>query len=471
MKRTFGERRMSRPEGMLRPVYWPELALMDSRTGDGRLLHSTGGGVRELPRAFFAQFDNAGHEGALLAGTLDAVALNDDGTIEGWGWVLDDEVGQNLVRYHKAGALRTNSVDLAEVKYLIDWGSDDPNDDAFFDLLIDFTEWKIGATTAVGMPAFPNARYELPDDELTAALTPSDEPLVMSSQTGWSVHIDLTDTKIVTEVKADASSTVPYDDFHIPESDQPHKIIVDRDGRVFGHLAQWGKAHRGMSGLVTPPYPTANYTEFNHPGPLTEKGQVGTGPIFFVGGHPKSVRGMDAEQIAEAYGGVENAWADVRVTAGKHGPWVSGRIRPGLSDEALYVARASHISGHWLGGDLVAIVSVNVPGYMPGAGFAHKDESGVLELVAGFVPFRERDETITDSETTLVESSAEVAVAAITLSFDEGKLREAIRFTVADNGTTITSSGVDEVGTEVIETTVTVDEELELEVALLVDDE
>ena len=45
---------------------------------------------------------------------------------------------------------------------------------------------------------------------------------------------------------------------------------------------------------------------------------------------------------------VENAWCDVRVSEGVHGPWVSGRLRPGLSDETIYAVRASHISGHWV---------------------------------------------------------------------------------------------------------------------------
>jgi hypothetical protein len=386
MKKTFGERRMSRPDGMLRPVYWPQLALMDTWTGDGRLLLGEGGDVRELPRPFYAQFDNDGHYGATLVGSIDEVSFNDDKTMSGWGWVLDDENGRNLVRYNKAGALRTNSVDLAEVKVQteIEWGSDDPSSPDYWDYEIKFTftEWSLGATTAVGMPAFRDARFELPDDEMTAALAVTDEPLTITARP--TIFVQAPEQHL--EMAASVGDVVPWDDFNIPESPAPHKIVVDEKGRVFGHLAQWGKAHRGHLGLVIPPYPKNNYTEFNHPGPLTEKGQVGTGPIFFLGGHPKTIRGMSPEQIAEAYGGVENAWGDVRVTAGRFGPWISGRVRPGISDERLYAARASHISGHWLGDDLCAIVSVNVPGFMPGAGFAHQFADGTMELVAGFMP-------------------------------------------------------------------------------------
>jgi hypothetical protein len=384
MQRTFGSRRMSRPDGMLRPVYWPQMTMMDTPTGDGRLLVGDGGGVRELPRPFYAQFENEGHYGAKLAGSIDQVTFHEDGRVSGYGWILDDENGRNLIRYRQANALRHNSVDLADVEVEIEWGSDDPSDEEFWEYTIKFTKWNIGATTAVGMPAFKDASFDvLDDEELTAALTPSDELIKWDPCTSVFVQPD------VEEVVASAATTVPWDDFNIPESDAPHKIIVDRDGRVFGHLCQWDTPHRGYDGVDKyAPRPLNAYREFNHNGPLTEKGHVGTGPIFFLNGHPQSVRGLTPEQIAQAYGGVENAWCDVRVTAGKFGPWVSGRVRPGLTDAQIYAARASHISGHWLGNDLVAIVSVNVPGYLPGAGYSAQYDDEGLELVAGFVPTR-----------------------------------------------------------------------------------
>jgi hypothetical protein len=102
------------------------------------------------------------------------------------------------------------------------------------------------------------------------------------------------------------------------------------------------------------------------------------------------MRGRSQAEIEAAYGGIENAWADVRVTEGRFGPWISGRVRPGLSDDKLYAARCSHISGHWIGDKLVAITSVNVPGFLPGAGFSAQHEDGLLELVAGFVPPQEQ---------------------------------------------------------------------------------
>ena len=222
---------------------------------------------------------------------------------------------------------RHNSVDLADIKAEINITED-------FELEFDFLEWAIAATTLVGKPAFANAAAEL-GDEIKAAYEPSDDVLEIELEWVFSGQPP------ALELTASAGTTVPYDDFHIPESDEPHKIVVDADERVYGTLAEWGKPHRSfLDRLVTCPRPTDGYRSFNHKGPLTERGQVGTGPIFLIGGHAggRSLRGLDRDQVSQAMGGVENAWADVRVTEGRHGPWVSGRLRPGLTDEQIHAA-------------------------------------------------------------------------------------------------------------------------------------
>jgi hypothetical protein len=127
---------------------------------------------------------------------------------------------------------------------------------------------------------------------------------------------------------------------------------------------------------------------------LTDRGIVNTGPIFAYGGHRP---GRGVADLEQAYGGIENTWADVRIVEGRLGPWISGVVRPGVDDATVYAARASRISGHWLGGKLKAIVSVNAEGFeVPGgddlyddlaAGFGFRmDEAGVCELVASFPP-------------------------------------------------------------------------------------
>jgi hypothetical protein len=366
---------MTKPEGMLREAHWPSMAKMDSRTGDGRLLMSGGGGTRELPQTFSFQFHtDMGHLGAVPVGRVDQLIFDDDGNIEGWGWFIDSDEGRKAVLAVATQMQRGNSIELAEIKVDIDFDED-------WNLLIDFVEWNFAGTVGVARPAFKDAEIEL-TDELTAAIFADETPLEMVSD--FEIAFELK----VPETTASMDSTVPWDDFHIPESEHPHKIVVDAEGRVYGNLAVWDEPHRGLAQigqLRTAPRPRQGYTEFNHPGPLTEKGQVGTGPVFALGGHPKtSMIGKTQTEIHQAYGGIENAWADVRVSEGRFGPWVSGRVRPGLDDETLYAVRASHISGHWIGDDLVAIVSCNVPGFKPGAGFASVTDGRVVELVASF---------------------------------------------------------------------------------------
>jgi hypothetical protein len=400
MKKTFGARVTERAHGMLRPIHFTEMMRMDEWTSDGRRLQSAGGKVRELPRTVYGQWTQGqGHEGAEIIGRLDQVAFHDDGSVEGWGWLADDDNGRRAAGYLSTKVFRHNSVDLADIKAEINITED-------FELEFDFLEWAVAATTLVGKPAFGNAAAEL-GDELKASYEPSDEPFEISLP--WQPADNYTPA----ELTASAATTVPYDDFHIPEADEPHKIVVDAESRVYGSLCEWGKPHRSfMDRLVTCPRPRDGYRSFNHAGPLTERGQVGTGPIFLVGGHAggRSLRGLDRDQVSQAMGGVENAWADVRVTEGRHGPWVSGRLRPGLTDEQIHAARCSHISGHWIGDELVAIASVNVPAFSPGVGFAQLDEHGdVLELVASFRP------TERPAEPDLATRIADAVVARLTL--------------------------------------------------------
>jgi len=375
VRETYGTQPKTKPEGMLREIIFPELALMDVKTGDGRLLESDGRGVRDLPRTLYGQFSQQpDHEGAVIIGALHEVAF-EDGVASGRGWVLDDDNGRTAVKYLKTQSLRHNSVDLAEVKARLDF------DEESGELSVTFLHWKIAATTLVGKPAFANASAELlEDDEVVASWFAEEGPLVVDAPT--IARIEVAEPELV----ADGALLPAWEAFHVAEPDQPRKLTVDANGWVSGHLALWESCHEGYARCTRVPRPPDNYASFNKPGVLTDRGLVETGPIFLAGGHRRAPNG----DYESAYGGIENAWADVRVTAGVHGPWLSGIVRPGTPDDKVYAARASRISGHWKGGRLKAIVSVNAEGFdVPGSGFAafefSTDEAGIVdELVASF---------------------------------------------------------------------------------------
>lgn len=375
MRETYGTMPMTKPEGMLKRIHFPELALMGVKTGDGRLLAEDGRGVRDLPRTIYGQFQNAeGHSQAPVIGTLYSVTF-EDGVASGDGWVLDDDNGRDAVKYVKTKSLRHNSVDLAEVKAEFEY------DEAADEVTLVFTNWKIAATTLVGKPAFANAAAEiLEDDELVASWMEDDEPLIVDAP--LVVGLDVIDDNDLT---ADAGPLPSWELFHAPEPDKAQKLTVgapNEDGfiPVTGHLALWNSCHDGVVGrCTTVPRPDDDYRSYNKPGVLTDRGIVGTGPIFLNGGHRKAPDG----DYVSAYGGIENAWADVRVTAGKLGPWLSGYVRPGVEDSQVLSARASRISGHWKGRKLKAIVSVNAEGFdVPGDGFSIDSEGHIDELVA-----------------------------------------------------------------------------------------
>lgn len=400
MIKTFGKMPSTKPEGMFIAVRFPVLAMMDKTTGDHRRLASEGGGARETPSSTWsvsAQFTkNYGHDGAELSGALYAIELDDStGIAAGVGYLADTPEGRRHAFAIKTGMMAGNSVGLAEVsaQYVENFDTGE--------WWVEFTQWNIADTSGVMTPAFYEA-YAVIDDDIEAAF----EAEITAAFAGWDMDQELVascttfdlrvpePTNQVAELIASASGIVAdYADFFRPEADEPTKIVVTADGKVYGHVCQWDSFHASMAGNIRPPRPADEYRSFNKPGVLTERGIVPTGPIFAYGGHRPA---NGATDLSDPYGGIENAWCDGRITEGRFGPWFSGVVRPGVSDEVVYAARASRISGHWLAGDLKAIVSVNAEAFEvkgPKADvldlsqrFAYRaDADGqVLEMVASF---------------------------------------------------------------------------------------
>lgn len=380
MKKVYGQRSSSKPDGMGARILFPVMALMDTKTPEsfGRRLWSSGGGVRDLPLSIYGTASDTGyggHSGAVLVGRLDQVTLDDDTkVVSGEGWMLDTPAGNEFTLYVASGAQRGNSVDLAEVKASYMYSEEDDS------VSFEFTDWKIAKTTLVSVPAFGEAYAEIDlvadasgivtvvAQSFIANVAESNE---MSASGGPDIFADVRQ---------------PSAAFFRPEPESPVKLTVTDDGDVYGHLALWNSCHSGYTGkCVIVPKSRSGYASFNKPGVPTDQGDVEVGPIFLSGGHRMGVQG----DLSAAYGGTENAWADVRVTDGKLGPWLCGRVRPGVDPTRLYTAKASRVSGHWQRNELRAIVSVNGEGYdVPGKGtfaeFSTDVDGNVLEMAASF---------------------------------------------------------------------------------------
>lgn len=395
MKTTYGSIVSDKGEGLLRPFKITHLMGIDEETGDGRIFEGAGGGVRSLPRTVFGGFSEGGaHDDNVVIGRLDAVELDpENNTSTGWGWLLDDDNGRQAAIYASTKALRHNSVHLAEIEMEIRWGSDDPSDPAFFEYTLVFSKWKIASTTMLAIPAFAESSMEL-----TAAMRDeiyADDSLLEIDNAPDGEHtFDIVFPEPTRELVAslDPKPRPPWEWFYRAEDALPTPITLGEPNEhgfipVFGNLARWNTCHDGfLERCVVAPYDPSEYSTFNAFSVLTTRGSVSTGPIFFKGGHPDKPLGD--RDVAQAYGGIENAWADVRVSHGQHGPWVCGYVREGTDDKAIIAARASGISGHWAPDyRLKAIASVNVPGFdVPRAKVFTDEDGNVLELVASFVP-------------------------------------------------------------------------------------
>lgn len=167
-------------------------------------------------------------------------------------------------------------------------------------------------------------------------------------------------------------NTLPAEWFTDPELTEPTPVTVTPEGRVFGHIAQWGTCHTGLGLSVgrgdectaAPPSPS-NYAYYRTGVVDTDQGEIPVGNLTMGIGHA-SDRATAGATIAH-YDNVKAVVADVVTGEDEHGIWFSGAMRPGLSGEQVRAFKASTLSGDWrrIGGELelVAALAVNVPGF------------------------------------------------------------------------------------------------------------
>jgi hypothetical protein len=168
------------------------------------------------------------------------------------------------------------------------------------------------------------------------------------------------------------TNVLPAAWFTDPELDAPTPVTVTEEGRVFGHIAQWGVCHTGLGlsvGLddscTAAPHSTTDYAYYRTGVIDTDVGEIPVGNLTMGIGH--AGERASASATMAHYDNTNAVVADVVVGEDIHGIWFSGAMRPNLTDEQVREFKASTLSGDWrtIGGDLelVAALAVNVPGF------------------------------------------------------------------------------------------------------------
>lgn len=161
----------------------------------------------------------------------------------------------------------------------------------------------------------------------------------------------------------------PAEWFDNPNFSVPSPLMVDDDGRVYGHLALWGTCHTGRPDVcVTAPRSITDYSYFATGYVECAGGvMVAAGSITMATGHAPTRPGVSAAAAIAHYEHTGFAVADVAAGEDEHGVWVAGALRPTVSAEQIRELRGASLSGDWrnIKGnlELVAALAVNVPGF------------------------------------------------------------------------------------------------------------
>ena len=353
-------------------------------TGDGRLIED--GALRwdDLPIPLRVAFkDVGGHDGAEVCGRIETVERREGGDIYATGtFDLGSAVGAEAFRQVSEKMSNGVSIDTDDVTFRIMAKADMPDADvadsgnapddetdpegrvkvaamSSSDELTVIESARLRAATLVAVPAFATARVYAAGQAPAKSVEKAEPEETVEASAAPPSRDSLTAAAIPT--------APPEAWFKDPALTGPTALVVEDDGRVYGHIAAWGTCHIGQIGkCVEPPTSPSNYAYFRTGALRTAEGtSVAVGHLTMGTGHagPRD----SANAAAEHYDNTGTVFADVAAGEDAYGIWVAGSLRPGISAEQVRVARSAPISGDWrtIRGslELVGALAVNVPGF------------------------------------------------------------------------------------------------------------
>lgn len=383
------------------------LAVEGVETGDGLMLEVGGASWRNPPLPLMIQVENAGggHMGAVLGGRIDSIQV-EDRRITARGFLVpgaSDEAtaAVDLVR---SQTLRFVSIDVGQADVEYEVRSVD-EEGWPVDVLARFRTYEIMGATVTPFPALADAVIWLDGEQapMETATTlpeppePVEEPEVVDGEGGPMLLL------------ASAADLPPLSwfersDLHDEYAREAEErgfapMVRERDGRVWGYLAWWGVCHTRFQGqCLTPPSSEAQYAYFTTGTRAASCGpdcgdhevhEVATGVLTVGTGHADE--SWDVARTVAHYDNTGTAVADIAIGEDSLGIFFAGAVRSGATREQIETLCAGALSGDWrrLGGslELVAALSVNVPGFPLVAPRAHlaaagyRDENGVVPMI------------------------------------------------------------------------------------------
>lgn len=384
------------------------IAVEGLMTGDGRLIEAGAlrwDGVLPLPLRWDREDDGA-HLGAVVVGLIETVKRR-GGEIFATGFVdLVSDNGWDAAQLMDKKMLRGVSIDPDEFDYEIrvkaelltagvpdDEDTGELEDDEDGEALPEIPEADAAGYVTIGRSNF--------DDEIMVAVNAELRGATLvdiAAFKGASIALDaplgarpaLTDAALVASAArlalvAAIPVSPPAKWFRDPGLAGPTAMTVTDDGRVFGHAALHDSCHLGYATCTPPPLSITDYAWFKTGILQAEDGsEHAVGQITMNTGHASTAAGP-AATLAH-YDNTGNAVADVTVGEDKFGIWVAGALRSTVTEDQKRVLRASPLSGDWrrVGGnlELVALLSVNVPGFSVPRGMVASGRQESLQLPA-----------------------------------------------------------------------------------------
>lgn len=354
-------------------VYWEGVLGIEGKpTDDRRYLIPGEISEREMPLSLMIQTVTAeGHMGAELGGRIDEIwrKENGDGEIEIWGRGPFDssDVGREGARLVEEGFLTGVSLDLAISEAVAlhpeTYEPLETDEMDFLEFLIgDFVtglKGKIMGATLVPFPAFPDAKVSI--------VTASGSISAITASAGMRV------IRPGTLVASASPLKPPRGWFDDPRLTELTPLTITKEGRVFGHLADWDGCHNGFQGVCVPPFrSSSNYSFFNTGEIETSDGDlVPCGKIMFCrDGNGHAPIELSLEEAAAYYDDATKVGAFVRAGSDRFGTWLAGALRSDLTDLEIQHLRTHPPSGDWRptrGGrgpsELIAAFAVPIGGF------------------------------------------------------------------------------------------------------------